>query len=101
MKIYNVEESLSNPSSLTNQQIEYIDNVVTTMLNQARKKVEGMTRNIPYSYEKAKRWGTMLFWKSKIRQLKGKPVDVDALNRRITIHNINIPEDLTIEVAKD
>ena len=100
MNIYNVEESLANPSTLSYQQIEHIDNVVTTMLNQARKKVEGMKRNISYSQEKAKRSGTMLFWKSKIRQLKGKPVDTDAMNRRMTMHNIFVPDEITIEIAK-
>ena len=61
LKTYNIEESLSNLSSLTNQQIEQIDNAVTIILNQARKKVKGMKRNILYSYEKAKRWGMIQF----------------------------------------
>jgi len=52
--------TLLNPV-ITNQQIEQVDEVVTLMLNQARKKVEGMQRNIPYSYEKARRWGMLLY----------------------------------------
>ena len=71
------------------------------MLNEARKKVEGMKRNIPYSYEKAQQLGILLFWKTKLRQANEIPVDENSLQRRITMYNIEVPEVLTIEFIKE
>ena len=58
--MYNIEELLMK-TSLSNQEIENIDKVVTRMLNEARKKVEGQLRNIPYSDEKVKRLEMLMF----------------------------------------
>jgi len=56
-----------NSLSLTHQQIEQIDNLITRILNQARKKVEELRRNVPYSEEKIKTISTIGFWKLKLR----------------------------------
>ena len=65
LNIYNIEESLIK-TSLSNQEIENIDKVVTRMLNEARKKVEGQLRNILYSNKKVKQLGMLMFWKAKV-----------------------------------
>ena len=60
LNMYNIEELLMK-TSLSNQEIENIDEVVTRMLNEARKKVEGQLRNIPYFDKKVKRLGMLMF----------------------------------------
>ena len=52
---HQLEDLIQNNPKPTHQQIEYIDQLITTILNKATKKVEGQRRNIPYSKEKAKR----------------------------------------------
>jgi len=41
-------------------------------MNKARKKVEGLSRGIPYSKEKVKRRATILYWRSRKRELENK-----------------------------
>ena len=43
------------------EDIERIDNLITRILNTARKKVEEMKRNIPFSKEKKCRRATKLY----------------------------------------
>ena len=71
------------------------------MFECARKKVEGPSRNIPYSEKKVQYLGTLLYWKSKVRQLKGIPVDEEELSKKKEIHLIDVPEDVTLEMAKE
>jgi len=100
LNIYNIEESLMK-TSLSNQEIENIDEVVTRMLNEARKKVEGQLCNIPYSDEKIKQLGMLMFWKAKVRQLKGIPVDNEVLEKRIELHNIKVSVDISLDQASE
>ena len=46
---------------LSPQQLEQIDQSITMILNKARKKVEGISRNIPYSKEKEVRRSAKLY----------------------------------------
>ena len=62
--------------------------MITLILNAARKKVEGQKRNIPYSKEKEKKRGIMLYWKAWIHQIKRGLVDIDNLAKRKELHNI-------------
>ena len=55
--------------------------MITRVLNAARVKVKGQRRNIPYSCEKVKCQGILLFWKAKVCQLKGMPVDEEVLEK--------------------
>ena len=52
---------------LNHEDIERIDNLITRILNTARKKVEGIKRNIPFSKEKESQRATKLYWKAYIR----------------------------------
>lgn len=80
---YHQVENLLRNNSSTNEQIEYIDELITQILNKATKCVEGQRRNIPYSKEKAKRSATIKYLKLKIRKLKGIPVDEDEMFKLI------------------
>ena len=60
-----------------------------------------MLRNVPHSCENIRRWGTLLCLKSKIKELKGTPINLETVNRRISLHNINVPESLSLETAKE
>ena len=54
------------------------------------KKVEGMRRNVLYSYEKEKRRSALLYWKTKVRILKGNVVDQGMMEKQKIIANTNI-----------
>ena len=43
----------------------------------------------------------MRFWKAKVHQLKGIPIDKDGLERRIELHKIKVPEELGVELAEE
>lgn len=53
LEIYDIEDDLDCMKiSCLNKEIEKVDKLITQILNTATKKVEGMKRSIPYSYEK-------------------------------------------------
>ena len=58
LEMYNLEELIYSPS-LTYQQIEYIDELITRILNTTRKKVEGMRRGVPFSKVKVSKIDTI------------------------------------------
>ena len=74
--------------SLSCKELENIVKVVTRALNYAQKKVEGKSRNEPYAKEKVLRLGVLLFWKAKVRQLKGTPADKEVMQERRETQNI-------------
>ena len=55
--------------------MERIDELITRVLICTRRKVEGNKRNIPFSKEKHQRRAKLLYWKAKIRSMKGKVID--------------------------
>ena len=55
LEIYQLEDELERMDrDCANKDIETIDNLITKMLNEATRKVEGIKRNIPYSHKKEK-----------------------------------------------
>jgi len=68
--------------------IERIDKAITTILNSATKKVEGMKRNILYSQEKEVRRSELLYWKTLLHKNIGKTFNEDIMNRRKNITGI-------------
>ena len=60
-----------------------------------------MKRNIPFSKEKENRQGIVLFWKAKIRKLKGGVVDKDIICRREKLYQINCSEEITLDATKE
>ena len=70
---------MANAETITNEQIEYLDNLITKILNKATKHVEGPMRNTPHSKEKAKRSASIKHWKIKVRKLAGVLADEDEL----------------------
>ena len=76
LKIYNIERELVIAQEKpTYQDVERIDELIMRVLNFTRKKVEGNKRNIPFSKEKYQRRAKLLYWKAKIRSMKGKVID--------------------------
>ena len=71
------------------------------ILNKARKNVEGISRNIPYSKVKEIRRSAKLYWKYKVKQLNNKQIDEDALWKYKTIANICHEENISLQEAKE
>ena len=83
LDIYLLENDLYRMQvSYLNHELEQIDETITTILNTATKKVEGMRRTIPFSNEKEKRRSMVLYCKMKLRQLKGAAVDLNLIESR-------------------
>ena len=59
-----IDQAKLNPSR---ELLESINESFIYILNSARKKVEGLIRNIPFSKEKEKRWTVIIFWKYRLK----------------------------------
>jgi len=92
-----IEEIKSNPIP---SRIEIVDNLITKIFNQARKKIEGIDRRVPYSQEKVKARETINVWKAVIRKLQHKPIDENKLQTQIHTWDIQIDHVVTVEEAK-
>ena len=66
----------------TQDEMNVVDELITYVLNAARKRVEGIVRNVPYSKMKQIKWSSIKYVKALINKLKGKQVDEGALQRR-------------------
>ena len=67
LKTCNVEQGLmSIENNPLNHVMEQVDKLITRILNTARKKVEGMRRNMPHSKEKEKRRSMLLCLKEML-----------------------------------
>jgi len=42
-----------------------------------------------------------MYWKTRVRQLKGVSIDEEVLEKRQSLHNIEVPNEVTIEIAKE
>ena len=83
LDIYHIENNLSCMQiSCINQELEQVDEIITRMLNNAAKKVEGMKRSMPHSKEKEKRRSMVLHCKMKLRELKGSVIDIELKDKR-------------------
>jgi len=100
LEIYNLEELIYFPSIIY-QQIESIDELITRILDNARKKVEDMRRGVSFSREKVTKIDTIGYWKLRIRQLNREQVDEDLLKRKKSRANIEEEEYVSIKAAKE
>ena len=90
LNVYQLENKIHNIAQFPiREEIEYIDELITRILNIARKKVEGMKRGVPYSLEKARIRDTILYWKAHIRRNKKGIVNVEVMEKRRNLHNID------------
>ena len=83
------------------QKLKQMDQSIIMILNKARKKVEGISRNIPYSKEKELWWSTKLYQKYKVKQLQNKHIDEDILWKCKTVANIYHDENILLQEAKE
>ena len=79
--------------------IKTIDELIMRIFKVVRKKVIGVRRTVLYSREKVKRRDTILFWKAKIRKLKGKVVDEEVMKKCKEIHHIESSDNKTLKEA--
>jgi len=70
---------LGNP---TIEELNLLDENITYVMNAARRYVEGVQRNVPYSKLKQKLESTMKYLKGLIQKKKGKLIDEGALEKR-------------------
>ena len=61
--------------SVTGKELERIDQTISFVLESARKYVEGIRRNIPYSTEKVKLRAKKQFYLGMLRKREGQRID--------------------------
>ena len=82
---------------VTQHEMNALDDSITYVLTAAQKKVEGIQRNVPYSYSKQVKESTLKYIKGLINKKKGKRVDEGAIKRRkeyckIDMDELSLPE---------
>ena len=85
----------------SNEQIEQVDKVITSLLMNATKSVQGIKRNIPFLKEKEEVRAAKLFWKDYIKKIEGNRVDETKMNKRKQIAQIEVNELLIKEQANE
>ena len=58
-----------------------------------------MKRGVPYSRKKARIRDTILYWKAYIRRTRGGIINVEVIERRRDLHNIDASGEVNIEIA--
>lgn len=76
------------PSNNNNSQLQQLDDMITNLLNYARKKIERRSRGIPFSQEKLVRWNKLQYWKKKRKLTHGHCIDLNQLQRQKEIAEI-------------
>ena len=77
-----------------------IDNVFAEIPNEARAAIEGLKRALPSSQYKLERSNQHLCWALQVKQLQGKKINAERMNRRIDLGNTRDTTS-TIKEAKD
>jgi len=77
---------------ITNQEIERLDETISFVLDSARRYVEGIRKNIPYSIKKVTLRATKQFYKGLLRKLDSRRVDEEALRKKGEIAKITLQE---------
>ena len=85
--------------SITNQELERLDEMISFVLNSARKYVEGNKRNVPYSQRKVQLRMKKQYYRGLVKQRQGARIDQGALNKKKRMAKIG-EENLTIEELK-
>ena len=83
----------------TIEERECINKTITETLNTATKKVEGIIRKIPYSANKARVRDNILCWKAYVRHNRGGVVDIESMEKRKNMHQIEATREDTLEEA--
>ena len=75
--------------------------MISTVFNNARKKIEGQIRKVPFSKEKEKKRGMLMYQKAKVKQLKGGFVDAKNMEKRKQLYEIIDEKIESISQAKN
>ena len=57
---------------MTVEDMNVLDELIIYVLTAARKRVEGIAQNVPYSKTKQIKWSTIKYIKALINKMKGK-----------------------------
>ena len=66
-----------------------IDDIFTKVFDKARAAVEGQKRSLPFSEKKLRTSNEYQYWKLKAKQLAGKRINIERMNRRRELAQIN------------
>ena len=96
-----MEQDLINMgNNQLNHEMEQVDKLVTRMLNTARKKAEGMRRDVPHSKEKEKRY-VALCLKEVLRLKRGIAGDEVMMKKRKSTSEIeDVIEETSLEIKE-
>ena len=64
------------------EELETIDKSITMILNKVAKKIEGLSRNIPYSKLKEIKLAQLLYWKLKVKLFNCQQVSYNVMEKR-------------------
>ena len=67
---FNIEAMLDrvNHGNTLREELEIINKSITIILNEATKKIEGLSRNIPHSKTKEIKRAQLIYWQLKVKQ---------------------------------
>jgi len=77
-------------SSITEKEIDRLDDSIVFVLDSARKYFEGNIRTVPLSSQKMKRRTVLLYYKALKNKAAGKNVDEEMMERRRLILGIEV-----------
>jgi hypothetical protein len=84
----------------TVRELNLLDDAITYVLSEARRQVEGIQRNVPYSKEKQQKASAPKYIKALLKVKRGGRVDEGALKRRKEFCGMDL-EDLSIPALED
>ena len=84
---------------VTGQELERIDQMITFVLDAARKHVEGYKRGLPFSLRKIQLAAAKQYYERSIKLRNGRNIDKIALEKKRVLAKIE-PEELTMEQLK-
>ena len=102
IKLTKIEEKLTriNNSRVSPKELNAIDDLITCILNSARKSVEGVKSNVPYFNEKNQTQLEIKYLKAVIKQRRGQRINAQVMNSRRMRSNIAV-DHLTIEETQE
>jgi len=76
------------------KELNLLDESIMYVLGAARKYVEGVQRNVPYSKQKQQMESKLKYLKALINKKKGKKIDEGAMEKRKKYYNTDYDNEL-------
>ena len=91
MKQLNVKQRVIELQNVRSREaFNAVDDLFATVFNKARSAVEGPTRSIPFSQRKLEMSNKQLYWALRVKQLQGKTINVERMQRRKDLGKIEV-----------